>query len=86
MINRGFVPATHKGDYARPSGRVTVTGLMRMPEPDGRFLRPNRPDADLWYSRDVAAIAHARKLGPVAPLFFDAQKVAGYPIGGLGSR
>jgi surfeit locus 1 family protein len=40
----------------------------------------------LWYSRDVAAIAHARKLGPVAPLFFDAQKAAGYPIGGLGSR
>ena len=81
MINRGFVPAARKDDYGRPSGRVTVTGLMRMPEPDGRFLRPNRPDADSWYSRDVAAIAHKRKLGPVAPFFVDAQKTAGYPIG-----
>jgi len=83
LINRGFVPATRKGDYARPSGRVTVTGLMRVSEPDGRFLRPNRPDADLWYSRDVAAIAHKRKLGSVAPFFVDVQKTTGYPIGGL---
>jgi len=83
MINRGFVPAARKDDYGRPSGRVTVTGLMRMTEPDGRFLRPNRPEADLWYSRDVAAIVHARKLGPVAPFFVDAERTTGYPMGGL---
>jgi surfeit locus 1 family protein len=83
LVNRGFVPAAHRGDYARPAGPVTVTGLMRMPEPGGRFLRPNRPDTDQWYSRDVAAIARARKLGPVAPFFVDAEKNQGYPMGGL---
>lgn len=83
LVNRGFVPASRKVDYARPAGPVTLTGLMRMPEPGGRFLRPNRPDADLWYSRDVAAIALARKLGPVAPFFVDAEKTQGYPVGGL---
>lgn len=83
LINRGFVPAVRKSGYARPSGPVTVTGLMRISEPHGRFLRPNRPDAGLWYSRDVAAIAQARKLGPVAPFFVDAERTSGYPLGGL---
>jgi surfeit locus 1 family protein len=83
LVNRGFVPPDGKGGYGRPRGTVTVTGLMRVPEPGGRFLRPNRPDADLWYSRDVAAIAVRRKLGPVAPFFVDEEKRPGYPVGGL---
>jgi surfeit locus 1 family protein len=85
LVNRGFVPAAQKDDYARPPGTVAVTGLMRMPEPGGRFLRPNRPGADLWYSRDVVAIAARRNLGPIAPFFVDEEKSAGasYPVGGL---
>ena len=84
LVNRGFVPRAHSRDYDRPQGPVTVTGLLRMSEPVGRFLRPNRPQADLWYSRDVAAIAAQRRLGPVAPFFVDAQSGAdGYPKAGL---
>lgn len=85
LVNRGFVPRGRTDHYARPPGEVTVIGLLRMSEPDGRILRPNRPAADLWYSRDVTAIAAARDLGPVAPFFVDAERggQGGYPIGGM---
>jgi surfeit locus 1 family protein len=85
LVNRGFVPVEHRQDYLRPPGEIAVTGLLRMSEPGGRFLRPNRPEADLWYSRDVAAIAAERGLGEVAPFFLDAEQrgQGTYPIGGL---
>jgi surfeit locus 1 family protein len=65
---------------------VAITGLLRPSEPDGRFLRTNQPQAERWYSRDVAAIADRRGLGPVAPFFIDADAAAnpgGFPIGGM---
>lgn len=83
LVNRGFVPDA-KPDYRRPAGLVHVTGLMRMSEPGGRFLRQNQPAEDLWYSRDVAAIAVKRRIGHVAPFFIDAEAAGqGYPIGGM---
>jgi len=85
LINRGFVAKDHEQDIERPEGERTVTGLLRMSEPGGRFLRANRPQDGAWYSRDVVAIASARKLGAVAPFFVDADTTPGgpYPIGGL---
>ena len=71
---------------ASGTGEVSVTGLLRISEPGGGFLRDNAPADDRWYSRDVAAIAQARGLdGPVAPYFIDAERPgpAGYPVGGL---
>jgi surfeit locus 1 family protein len=88
LVNRGFVPAD-KRDPAfwqpRP-GRVTVTGLLRMPEPGGAFLRSNDPAADRWFSRDVAAISASRGLGMTAPYFIDAEREPNdsrLPVGGL---
>jgi surfeit locus 1 family protein len=52
--------------------RVHVTGLLRVTEPGGAFLRHNDPAANRWYSRDVEAIARARGLTNVAPYFIDA--------------
>lgn len=51
---------------------ITVTGLLRISEPDGGFLRYNDPATDRWHSRDVQAIAAARGLIKVAPYFIDA--------------
>ena len=73
LINRGFVDGGQGRAIAPgPSGIVTVTGLLRMSEPRGGFLRSNDPAAGHWYSRDVAAIAAAHHLTRVAPYFIDA--------------
>lgn len=45
--------------HAPPAGSVTVTGLLRMSEPGGAFLRHNVPAEGRWYSRDVVAIGAA---------------------------
>ncbi len=93
LVNRGFVPP----DWQPPSpsssapdtstASATVTGLLRMDEPGGGFLRHNDPAAGRWYSRDVAAIATAQKLAGVAPFFVDADAAADAaadaPVGGL---
>lgn len=102
-------PATHATDKttdntgeqhgrlgtAAAAGDSSVTGLLRMSEPRGGFLRYNDPANNRWYSRDVQAIAAARGLPRVAPFFVDAdasQVPAGEsagdaspdrPIGGL---
>lgn len=90
LVNRGFVPSGRARPGTRAAGQIegeaTVTGLVRLTEPDGRFLRPNRPSADLWYSRDIAAIARARGLRDVEPFFLDtdaAPNPGGLPVGGL---
>jgi surfeit locus 1 family protein len=50
----------------------SVIGVLRASEPNGAWPRRNEPGKDRWYSRDVAAIAHARGLEGVAPFFVDA--------------
>ena len=87
LVNRGFVPPEAKTDYDRPQGQIRVTGLLRLTEPGGGFLRANDPAADRWYSRDIAAIAAARRLAPaITSYFIDAQadsRSGRLPIGGL---
>jgi surfeit locus 1 family protein len=97
LVNRGFIPTKENDRHdAADSGVEVVTGLLRMSEPGGGFLRHNDPAADRWYSRDVQAIAAARSLTQTAPYFVDADakgvteagvspqaKGQQYPIGGL---
>jgi len=90
LVNRGFVPPDRRQADQRRDGNVdtdtTVTGLLRISEPGGGFLRDNDPAAGRWYSRDVAAIAAAQDLGDAAPYFVDAAATAnmgGWPRGGL---
>ncbi len=90
LINRGFVPTDRREPasrpQSRPTGPVTVTGLMRMNEPKGMLLRSNDPAADRWYSRDVGAIATKRGIANAAPFFIDADATSnpgGLPVGGL---
>lgn len=81
LINRGFVPPERRDRAAHgasdPTTPATVTGLLRVTEPGGAFLRHNDPAANRWYSRDVQAIAAARGLSRVAPYFIDADAAAG---------
>lgn len=91
LVNRGFVPGDHRDPATRQDGQIagetTVTGLLRLTEPGGAFLRANAPREGRWYSRDVAAIAAAHGLSGVAPYFVDADAIptnpGGLPVGGL---
>lgn len=78
LVNRGFVPASERQAWLPESGAPasesppqTITGLLRMTEPGGGFLRENDAQQQRWYSRDVAAIAAAQGLDRPAPYFID---------------
>jgi surfeit locus 1 family protein len=91
LVNRGFVPGDQRDRITHPGqtgGDTTVTGLLRISEPHGGFLRNNDPLANRWYSRDVQAIAAAHGLSHVAPYFVDAAADASaapgtWPAGGM---
>jgi surfeit locus 1 family protein len=96
LVNRGFVaaggpagahPAASVSCAQAQGAAATVTGLLRISEAKGGFLRKNDPAGDRWYSRDVQAIAASRQLAQVAPYFVDADAVtgpaSGEPVGGL---
>jgi surfeit locus 1 family protein len=102
LVNRGFIPAADNRPGSYPARRAggnpcaansgpahSLTGLLRIAEPGGGFLRDNDPVRNRWFSRDVAGIAAARGLANVAPFFVDAargQDPAGAPerpVGGL---
>lgn len=90
-INRGFVDEAHRHPEQRAAGdgpgTVTLTGLLRLSEPGGAFLRQNDPSAQRWYSRDVLALSAAAglPLADTAPYFIDADAASspGWPLGGL---
>ena len=85
LVNRGFVPADRQNAASRTAGQAKIEGLLRLSEPDGGFLRPNRPADGRWYSRDVEAIAEARGLESMTPYFIDAgpSPAGTLPVGGL---
>ncbi len=90
-VNRGFVAMDKRDPATRAAGNpqdeVTVTGLLRIPETKGwLFSQANDPAHDTWYHRDIAAMAQARHVGPVAGYFVDADATpnpGGSPKGGL---
>lgn len=83
LVNRGFVlPELRDRATRAPStlpGEASVTGLLRITEPGGGFLRKNDAPGNRWYSRDVQAIAAAQGLQNVAPFFVDADANAPAP-------
>ncbi len=91
LVNRGFVAPgwTSPAQAAADSPEVRVTGLLRLSEPGGGFLRRNAPAEGRWYSRDVQAIAAEHGLSRVAPYFIDADRTSSSagggdgPVGGL---
>lgn len=76
IVNRGFIPQDRKDPATRgegqPQGRVSVSGLLRLPERPGIFT----PAADqlkrVLYARDPALIAQWFDLKRVAPFSLDA--------------
>lgn len=90
-INRGYVDNAHRARESRArhdeAETVGVTGLLRLPERHGVFLRANVPGEDRWYTRAPAEFSAARSVdGPVAPFFIDAQDridTGNWPVPGM---
>ncbi len=89
IVNRGFVPSDKADAATRHAGQfegpVTVTGLMREPEPRNYFTPADEPARDLWFTRDPAAIAQVYQLDRPAPFTIDADASpvpGGLPQGG----
>ncbi|ENN90085.1 SURF1 family protein [Bartonella bovis] len=98
FINRGFIPmnARHHFEQEKTSPyphsstnteKITITGFLRMSERDAIFPQKNNPNQNLWYTRQLSAMAQKLGLSNVAPYFIDAtQKIAtqgDLPIVGL---
>ncbi|WP_371410325.1 SURF1 family protein [Bartonella sp. 1-1C] len=86
FINRGFIPmearhqfeqeeknASFDNNSAHTLNQITITGLLRMSEKNGVFPRKNKPDQNVWHTRELPAMAQKLDLFPVAPYFIDAQ-------------
>jgi surfeit locus 1 family protein len=89
IVNRGFVPADRRNPATRregqPTGPVTVTGLLRMPEAPTWFTPDNDPARGEWFVREPQTIARAFGLTRVAPFTIDADaspNLGGLPAGG----
>lgn len=85
IVNRGFVPEGRQDPKSRPqseiAGPVSIVGALRWPDDRHWFTPKDEPANNLWFSRDPAAIAAAKALGPVAPFYVEQESPA--PPGGL---
>lgn len=64
MVDRGFVASDDKG-IATPDGRVTVTGNLQWPDEVDGFTPAPDPDLNIWYARDLPAMAAALNASPI---------------------
>jgi len=76
LVDRGFVPDTvaeRPPVDPQATAPVEVIGLLRNPDPANFVTPDNRPDTNLWYSRDVAAMAATLGASAPAPVFLLAE-------------
>ncbi|MFZ6863013.1 SURF1 family protein [Undibacterium sp. Ji67W] len=95
-INRGYIPTALAEQFqseraSSDAVRIVLSGLLRISEPNGGFLRHNDPTAQHWFSRDIAALSASHHLDQAAPYFVDlevnlaspADEAKEYPVPGL---
>ena len=86
-VNRGFVPAgSTPTDWTPPSAALTITGLVRLPVPDGTWLEKNDPASNRWFSADLDAMSEYTDLTTNSAYYIDAAHTgapAAFPRGGM---
>jgi surfeit locus 1 family protein len=93
FVNRGFVPDELKDAAKRKegqlAGKVEIVGLARKPETPGAFTPANDAQKNVWYWRDLPAMAAAALADKprVVPFVIDAEleprAAGGWPRGGV---
>ncbi|WP_323763621.1 SURF1 family protein [Marinovum sp.] len=64
LIDRGFIPVSAR-DAARRTGAAEITGNIHWPDDRTSSTPENDQQANIWYARDVAAMARALKTEPL---------------------
>lgn len=79
-VNRGHVPEARRAPETRKpgqiEGRVTLTGIMRWPEPESLFTPAPNAGKNLFFLRDQRQIATIKKWGDVAPFYIELESPA----------
>jgi surfeit locus 1 family protein len=76
LVNRGFVPDGKEspGERGETLGGepISAVGLLRPDESPHLFTPQNQPDRNMFFARNIEAIAAAKRLnGPMAPFTID---------------
>ena len=75
LIDRGWVPQEPLDtDIDRPSSPTVITGIARVPDPQGLFVPANDPAAGNWYWRELPAMGQAAGFDMVAPVIVEAAR------------
>jgi surfeit locus 1 family protein len=75
LVDRGFVPFVHDNalaEFPTDDDRLTLTGIVRLPEPGGWFLPSAKPAENIWYAVDIPAMSAATGLR-LAPIYIAAR-------------
>lgn len=64
LVDRGYIPTDQK-ETARPAGRVTVTGNLYWPEEVDKYTPAPDATRQIWFARDVPAMAEQLGTEPV---------------------
>lgn len=85
LVNRGFVPTDRKDAATRadgtPNAPVEIIGYMRFPESRGMFAPADDVKANVFFARDLKAMAAAHGWAMDAPFYIDQELPV--PSGGL---
>ena len=73
IIDRGFVPMDHKdaATHPAPTKLIDIVGVMRWPEQSGTFTPGADIKGNVWYARDLKAIAAAKQWSDAAPFYIE---------------
>ena len=73
IIDRGFVPLERKdaATHAAQPGLIDLVGIMRWPETSGSFTPAADLKSNVWYARDLKAIAAAKQWSSHAPFYIE---------------
>lgn len=83
VIDRGFVPfdRADAASHAPRGGLIDIVGVMRWPEKRRMFTPGADVKGNVWYARDLEAIAAAKQWPDVAPFYIEQESPV--PPGGL---